>query len=104
MIVISGSLTIKPEHRDEFVAAAVAMGEASRAEDGCGDYVFTADLADANTIRVFEQWESDEALKAHFAMPHFKAFGKQLAGWVASQGSFTRYEVASSGDLFAKRT
>lgn len=51
---------------------------ASRAEEGCEDYAFAFDAADPDLIRVNERWASPEALAAHGAADHQKAFGRAL--------------------------
>ena len=69
-------------------------------EPGCIDYRFTIDIDDPLVVRVFEQWESPDALEAHFAMPHFLAFSEVMLRAVDGPADFTRYEVSSAGPLF----
>ncbi|WEK42725.1 MAG: antibiotic biosynthesis monooxygenase [Candidatus Sphingomonas colombiensis] len=49
-----------------------------RAEAGCDEYSFAFDAADPDLIRVAERWASVEALAAHGAAEHQKAFGRAL--------------------------
>ena len=53
---------------------------ASRAEDGCEEYCFACDASDPDLVRVAERWASPEALAAHGAADHQKAFGRALRG------------------------
>lgn len=99
MIVISGTARIRPELKSEARTAALEMARLSSAETGCAVYELSELLGDPFTFRVFEQWESAEALAAHFATPHFAAFSKALRGFLAAAPVFLRYEVAKAGPL-----
>ena len=46
----------------------------SRAEPGNIAYAFAEDFAEPGIVHIIERWESDEALAAHNATPHFAAF------------------------------
>ena len=96
MIVIAGSVAVRPERRDEAVRAARAMMTATRREAGCRAYGFHADLDDPNVFLVFEEWESEEALARHFATEHMAAFGAQLPGLLAGAPRLTRYIVTAA--------
>ena len=99
MIVIAGEIEIDPTHRDTAVAAAVRMMQATRQESGCISYTFSADLVDPGLFRIFEEWESQEALHAHFAAPHMAEFQKAIAGLGVRGMAIQRYEVSSVGPL-----
>ena len=79
MIQINGTITMGENFNEETIAAVVAMMQASRAEDGCLDYTFARDLADPNTLVLFERWRDREALAAHGASAHMAEFQKVLA-------------------------
>jgi quinol monooxygenase YgiN len=100
MIVISGRNSLLEAEVESFVRAASAMAATSRKEPGCVDYRFAIDVEDALVLQQFEQWESQQALDAHFATPHFAAFAETLLRAVDGMAEFTRYEVSSSGPLF----
>jgi quinol monooxygenase YgiN len=99
MIVISGTARIRPDVKAAAKAAALDMAAQSAAEPGCVVYEISELLDDPFTFRLFEQWESAEALAAHFATPHFVAFSRALPGFLAAPPRFTRYEVARAGLL-----
>lgn len=75
------------------------MSEATRAERGCRDYRFYADLADPNRFLIFEEWESDEALAEHFATEHMRVFQQALPALVAGPASIHRYVVGEKTTL-----
>lgn len=79
MIQINGTITMGEDFNEDAVAAVVAMMQASRAEDGCLDYTFARDLADPNTLVLFERWRDREALAAHGASAHMAEFQTVMA-------------------------
>ena len=72
MIVIAGTVTIRPGKRDAAIRVAQTMVKATQAEPGCVRYQFYADLDDPHTFFLFEEWGSEEALARHFASEHMK--------------------------------
>lgn len=95
MIVVAGKVVVRPERREQAIRAALAMAEATRKEAGCLTYQFSADLADPNTILVFEEWESDEALTRHFQTEHMRTFRAGVVEVLAGAPSIKRYVVES---------
>jgi len=79
MIQINGTITLAGDAGQDVIDAIVAMVRASRAEDGCLDYTFARDLADPNTLVLFERWRDQAALAAHSASAHMAVFQKTLA-------------------------
>ena len=101
MVIVAGSLTVRPDQIEELLAAAVAMTEASRAEDGCLDYVFAPDTLRPGGVRIFERWRSAAALQTHFGTPHMATFQQVLRGLTVRERDLARYTVASVGPVFA---
>jgi quinol monooxygenase YgiN len=99
MLVIAGHIRIDPARRDEAVRAATQMQEETRREAGCISYTFSADLAEPGLFRLFEEWESPEALAAHFRAPHMARFQAAVAGLGVREMKVQRYEIASVGPL-----
>jgi quinol monooxygenase YgiN len=95
MIVIAGSVKVKPEGREQALAAAVRMMEATRAEPGCRAYRFSTDLVEPTLVHLFEEWESAEALAQHFASPHMAEFQRVLPEVLAGGLDLRRYTVTS---------
>jgi len=99
MLVIAGHVTIDAAKREEGMAAARSMMEETAKESGCISYTFSADLSDPGKFRIFEEWESAEALDAHFAAPHMAEFQKAMGGLGVKEMAVQRYEVSSVGAL-----
>jgi quinol monooxygenase YgiN len=99
MLVIAGHIRIDPARREDAVRAAVEVQEATRREVGCISYTFSADLSDPGTFRIFEEWESPEALGAHFRTPHMARFQGAIGGLGVREMKVQRYEISSVGPL-----
>lgn len=100
MIVVAGTVRVRADRRDQAVEAVRRMSEASRVEPGNRAYRFAWDVEDPDLAHVFEEWESADALDAHFAMPHMAEFAALLGEVVVGDAEFTRYEVEGSRPLF----
>jgi len=99
MIVIAGHVLIDPKQREKAEAAAREMMRETREEKGCISYAFSSDLEEAGRFLIFEEWESDEALRAHFASAHMARFQQAVGGLGVREMKVQRYEVASVGPL-----
>lgn len=93
MIVIEGTVRVPPEQVEAARPAMEKMIRASRAEAGCLDYAYSADLLDPGLIRVAERWESREALAAHFKTSHMAEWRAQFATFSITDRSLRLYEA-----------
>ena len=100
MIVIAGRARLHAAEVEGATRAGSEMAATSRDEPGCIDYRFAIDIDDPLVVQIVEQWESAEALDAHFATPHFQAFSEVILRAVDGPAEFTRYEVSTAGPLF----
>ncbi|MDE0885476.1 MAG: putative quinol monooxygenase [Myxococcota bacterium] len=101
MFVIAGTIQVDPAKRQEAVGPAAEMMRETRMEPGNIEYAFSLDMGDETIIRVFEQWESQEALDLHFAAPHMATFRKVLGELGVTGMDMKRYEIESVGPLFS---
>jgi quinol monooxygenase YgiN len=69
-VTIIGTVTARPEHREELEAILAGQVVPTRAEAGCINYDFHADLADPCIFVFYENWRSQEDLDRHMKMPH----------------------------------
>ena len=76
MIYVVATLTIKPETRAEFIAAAIACIKETRKEAGNIAYDLHESVTDPAKMVFVEQWENMEALEPHRTADHMKAFGR----------------------------
>lgn len=100
MLIVAGSLKIDPAKLDEARAAALDVMAETHQEPGNIDYVFTQSLDAPGTIHIFEKWESQEALDAHFKTPHMAAFQAKIADFGVKDMSVRKYAIASEGSVF----
>ena len=100
MFVIAGTIQVDPAKRQSAAEPAAEMMRETRKEAGNIDYAFSFDMGDETTIRVFEQWESQEALDLHFASPHMEQFRKTLGELGITGMDMQRFEIESVGPLF----
>ena len=69
MIIVTGSITAKPDGYDALLAASLAHVRRSRSEDGCISHAVRIDAEDPMKLVFFEEWRDLPALKAHFLTP-----------------------------------
>lgn len=98
MIIVHGTFPIKPTLRDEALRLMQQMAIASRAEEGCISYEFYVGLTDPNSLLLFQEWESVEALQGHFDTEHMEQFLKVLPDVLDGEVATRRYEVRTAGD------
>jgi quinol monooxygenase YgiN len=99
MIVVVAKLKVQDGKAEMMRKLAGALAEASRREAGNISYTCTQDALEPDAWVYLEEWQTADALDAHFKTPHFTAaaagFGELLAGAPAVKV----YEVASARDL-----
>ena len=99
MIIVHGTFPIKLDVRDDALELMRRMSVASRAEMGCLSYEFYIGLSDPNTLLLFQEWETVDALHDHFQTAHMEDFLKELPNMLDGDVSTRRYEVRSSDEL-----
>ena len=74
MIIISATLDFATQaDRDRAVANTTAVQAATRNEEpGCHSYCFAADPAVPNRTQVYELWEDEASLAAHFKHQNYE--------------------------------
>ncbi len=71
------SLNVKPDKREQFLAAAQDDSTCSvRDEPGCVRFDVLQDGTDQNLYYFYEIYKDDEAFKAHATMPHYARWQK----------------------------
>ncbi len=78
MIIVTGIAVVAAKDIDTVKDAARIMAQASHAEAGCNAYAFYEDIEKSGRFRIYEQWESADALRAHFATQHMATFSETL--------------------------
>ena len=77
-VTIIGTVTARPETREELQALLATQVAPTRAEAGCLNYDFHADASDPCIFVFYENWRSQDDLDAHMGMPHLAPLFTQL--------------------------
>ena len=96
MLIVSGIISMEPEGHDAAVALIGPLVEATLAEDGNITYGFWTDPSQPGVFRVYEEWESDEAMATHMATPHMATFLTGMGGLPITGTEITQHRVAES--------
>lgn len=78
MIVITGSVQLRPEHLDAAIALGIEHSRRSRAEPGCIAHNCHIDAEDPCRIVFVEEWADMTAVKQHFAVPESGEFVRAM--------------------------
>src|ERR1700694_1978068 len=76
VIYVVATLTVRPETRAEFIAAATSCIKETRKEPGNIAYDLPDSVTHSAQMVLVEQWENAEALVPHRSAEHMKAFGR----------------------------
>jgi quinol monooxygenase YgiN len=98
MIIVHGTIPIRADRRDEALQLMRWMEDSSRIEDGCLTYEFFVGLSDPNTLLLFQEWESAEALAQHFDTEHMERFLEKLPKVLDGKIHTRRYAVEVDGE------
>ena len=93
MIIVHGTIPLKPDCREQALELARQMAEASTSEVGCISYDFYLGLLDENVLMLFQEWESMESLRDHFQTEHMEEFMRVLPEYLAGEIVTRRFAV-----------
>ena len=99
MLIIAGHIRIDPASHDAAVAAANEMMTETHKEKGCEAYTFSADFTDPGRFYLFERWESQSALDAHFTAPHMARFQAAFGKLGVREMDVKKYTVSGVGPV-----
>ena len=78
MILVAGRIVLRAGTFEQARPHMERVITETRREAGCRTYTFARDVLEPDTIRIFEIWESREALDAHGAAPHMHVWRAAL--------------------------
>ncbi|MAE96463.1 MAG: antibiotic biosynthesis monooxygenase [Deltaproteobacteria bacterium] len=99
-VLIAGTVDVDPERRDEALEAGKPHMAATRAQDGCIDYVWSADLLTPGRIYVFERWRDQQALATHLKGPHYLAMRDTIASFGLHAADAIKYRIDLSEPVY----
>jgi quinol monooxygenase YgiN len=92
MVKLIARLRTQPGQGAAVASALLALAGPSRAEAGCMLYDVCRSQASPDELLVLEEWQSQEALDAHMATPHFQAFIASVGSALAGEPELTLLE------------
>lgn len=92
-LIVTGRLRIKPDRREVALAAALALAEASCAEQGCHEFRVFNDAADPYVLVFFEVWNSVDAMTRNFQTFHMTQFHESAKAFAVGELEVKRYVV-----------
>lgn len=95
MIHVIATITIKPEKREQTLAAARTAIAATQQEKGCVGYDLHESVTTPGTYVFVERWENRDCLTAHMNAEHFKVWRKAGAEGIASR----KIEIITDGKV-----
>ena len=99
MIVVTGSVTARPETFDEVRRLSLEHVARSRAEPGCISHAVHVDCENPLRLVFFEQWADRAALATHFAVPASRNFVRALQPLAAAATTMEIYDATKVDKL-----
>ncbi len=93
MLIVSGEIVVEEGAVDQVRDALRTMEDETRKEAGCLTYVFSVDINAPRVMRIFERWESMDALKVHLKTPHMATFGAAVGKIQPKSVEIKAYEI-----------
>ena len=81
MYAILGTIKVKAEHLEEFIAQVRGHAERSLREPGCLQFDVLQDIADPHTICLYEVFRNEADLDAHRAQTYYAQWMEISRGW-----------------------
>jgi quinol monooxygenase YgiN len=94
MLIVTGSLVARQDSFDQLRAGALEHVRRSRKEPGCLSHAVHVDCENPLRLVFIEEWESREALLAHFAMPESRGFVKAARALAAEASPIGIFDAA----------
>ena len=99
MIVVTGSVTARPDTFDEVRKLSLEHVHRSRTEPGCISHAVHIDCENPMRLVFLEQWADRAALLTHFAVPASRDFVGALQGLAAAATTIEIYDSTKVGKL-----
>lgn len=97
MIIVTGSVTARPDSFEALRQASLDHVHRSRTEPGCISHSVQVDCENPLRLFFFERWEDMAALRTHFVQPGSTAFIAAVSDLAAASESISMYEASPTG-------
>ena len=99
-VLIAAQIYLEPAGREQALKSAQPWIDGALAQPGCIHYDWSADMNDLSRINVYEEWESEDALAAHFAGPQYAGMRAHLGGSGLIKATSKKYRVDAEGPVY----
>ena len=99
-IVIAAQIDVDPAGRVNALTAAQPWIDGALSQPGCIHYDWSADLNAPSRINVFEEWENEESLAAHFAGPQYAGMRAHIGQSGLLNAVSRKYRVDAEGAVY----
>lgn len=97
MIIVTGSVTARPDSLETLRQASLDHVRRSRTEAGCISHSVQADCENPLRLFFFERWSDMAALREHFRQPGSAEFLAAVRTLAAETEAIAMYEAKSAG-------
>ena len=98
--IIYAEIDVQDEKRAALLEALFPLIEKIRAQTGCVSYDWNMDSSNEGRINVYEEWEDETALTAHFAGDNFKAMGAKISEHGILGAKARKFSINQEGSVF----
>jgi quinol monooxygenase YgiN len=99
-ILIAAQIDVAPAGREQALKSGQPWIDGALAQPGCIHYDWSVDLNDPARINVFEEWESEDALAAHFAGPQYAGMRTHLGASGLINAASRKYRIDAEGPVY----
>jgi quinol monooxygenase YgiN len=92
-IIISATIDLPPENLQAALEKSRPLIEGAQTETGCLAYDWTIDPSHPGRIRVFELWENEAALAAHFKSEWYLRMRESIGSFGLLNAESAKYRV-----------
>jgi quinol monooxygenase YgiN len=93
VLIVTGSITARPETIDEVLRLSLEHVRRSRLEPGCLLHSVHRDLEDPLRLVFLEHWEDADALRTHFEVPASGTFVTEASALAAGPAELAIFEA-----------
>ncbi len=97
MKIVTGRVRARPDSLDDLLAVSLEHVRRSREEPGCLHHSVHQSAEDPLDLFFYEEWQDDDVLSRHFAVPASLAFVTRLSELAAGPPSMEIHEVEHPG-------
>ena len=100
MIIIAGTIDLDVSKRESVLAESKDLVEETRSQRGCEHYVWAPDLCVPGRLYVYEAWEDEAALAAHFKGPYYKKMLALIGRYGPDAVNVKKYRISLSEPVY----